>query len=167
MIYLAFWMADLVQSTLVPSEQKPCLSGGATVTRATSMSIILRRNRWGISHRNIGIVSALPSLTAFLALAPRKREFDLKIPVNQTENWLLVCSNIKKSCSTWSFDFKQAGPVVFTDNFFFMSFIFQTSWFRQFLIKNLFKRHISNNFSNSNLIRWIFFWGGGGQNSIQ
>lgn len=30
----------------------------------------------------------------------------------------IVCSNIKKSCSTRSFDFKQAGPVVFTDNFF-------------------------------------------------
>lgn len=84
-------MADLVQSTLVPSEQKPCLSGGATVTRATSMSIILRRNRWGISHRNMGIVSARPSLTAFLALAPRKREFDLKIPVNLNQNlWTLI-----------------------------------------------------------------------------
>ena len=30
MMYFAFWIAALAQSTLVPREQKPCLSGGDT-----------------------------------------------------------------------------------------------------------------------------------------
>ena len=39
-MYLAFCIADLVQSTLVPSEQNPCLSGGLTDTSAISKFII-------------------------------------------------------------------------------------------------------------------------------
>ena len=69
-----------MQSTLVPSEQNPCLSGGVTVINATSSFMIFLLNMCGISLRNIGMQSALPSLTAFLALAARKKELERNIP---------------------------------------------------------------------------------------
>ena len=81
-MYFAFWMADRVQSTLVPREQKPCLSGGLTDTNATSRLITFLRNKRGISLRNIGIASARPSITAFRELPPTKREFERNISEN-------------------------------------------------------------------------------------
>jgi hypothetical protein len=80
MIYLAFCIAARVQSTLGPKEQKPCLSGGVTDINATSSCIFLVLNNSGISQRNIGKQSALPSRTACRALAARNNELDLKIP---------------------------------------------------------------------------------------
>ena len=73
-------MAALVQSTLGPRVQNPCLSGGLTCIRATSMSIILRWKSNGISLRKIGVKSARPSLTALRQFAPMNKELLLKIP---------------------------------------------------------------------------------------
>lgn len=84
MIYLAFCIAALVQSTLGPREQKPCLSGGDNDIRATSRLIRFLLNKRGISLRNIGVASALPSLTAERALAAKNNEFDLNIPTIQS-----------------------------------------------------------------------------------
>jgi hypothetical protein len=52
-MYLAFCMADLVQSTLVPREQNPCLSGGLTDTRAISRLIIYGTQK--IHHKTSAI----------------------------------------------------------------------------------------------------------------
>ena len=79
-IYLAFCMADLVQSTLGPSVQNPCLSGGLTCIRATSRSMIFRWKRRGISLKKIGVKSARPSFTASRQFAPVNKELLLKIP---------------------------------------------------------------------------------------
>lgn len=79
-IYLAFCIADLVQSTLGPRVQNPCLSGGLTCIRATSRSMILRWKRRGISLRKIGVKSARPSFTASRQFAPVNKELLLKIP---------------------------------------------------------------------------------------
>ena len=84
MIYLAFCMAALVQSTLGPRVQKPCLSGGLTCIRATSKSIIFRWKSSGISLKKMGVKSARPSFTAFLQLAPMNKELLLKIPTTVT-----------------------------------------------------------------------------------
>ena len=84
MIYLAFCMAALVQSTLGPRVQKPCLSGGLTWIRATSKSIIFRWKSSGISLKKIGVKSARPSFTAFRQLPPMNRELLLKIPTTVT-----------------------------------------------------------------------------------
>lgn len=51
-----------------------------TWTMATSGLIMPLWNKSGISWRNIGVASALPSATAFLTLAAMKNEFDLNIP---------------------------------------------------------------------------------------
>ena len=75
-------MAALVQSTLVPREQKPCLSGGATDIIATSISITRCLNSLGISLMKIGMASALPSSTALRAFGPRSGEFERNIPGN-------------------------------------------------------------------------------------
>ena len=79
-IYLAFCIADLVQSTLGPRVQNPCLSGGLTCIRATSRSMILRWKRRGISLKKIGVKSARPSFTASRQFAPVNKELLLKIP---------------------------------------------------------------------------------------
>lgn len=84
MIYLAFCMAALVQSTLGPRVQKPCLSGGLTCIRATSKSIIFRWKSSGISLKKMGVKSARPSFTAFRQLPPMNRELLLKIPTTVT-----------------------------------------------------------------------------------
>ena len=84
MIYLAFCMAALVQSTLGPRVQKPCLSGGLTCIRATSKSIIFRWKSNGISLKKMGVKSARPSFTAFRQLPPMNRELLLKIPTTVT-----------------------------------------------------------------------------------
>ena len=73
-------MAALVQSTLGPSVQNPCLSGGLTCIRATSKSIIFRWKRSGISLKKMGVKSARPSLTAFRQFDPINKELLLKIP---------------------------------------------------------------------------------------
>ena len=71
-------------STLVDSVQKPWLSGGLTVTSATSSFFRPRSNRRGTSLRNIGMKSPRPSLTASRQLSPIKTEFDRKISDNIT-----------------------------------------------------------------------------------
>lgn len=48
-------------STDVPNEQNPCLSGGETVTRATSKGSTPLENRSGISLRKTGTYPACPS----------------------------------------------------------------------------------------------------------
>jgi len=55
MTILAHWVAAREISTEVPSEQKPYLSGGDTVMRATSIGMFPLRNKSGISLRKIGI----------------------------------------------------------------------------------------------------------------
>ena len=80
MMYLAFWMAARVQSMLVPSVQKPWLSGGLTMISATSRLKIFRRNRFGISLRKMGVKSARPAFTAARTLPPMNSEFERKIP---------------------------------------------------------------------------------------
>ena len=56
----ALIIADLVQSTLVPSEQKPFLSGTDTWTRAVSSLCLPLANNCGMSDKNIGVKSARP-----------------------------------------------------------------------------------------------------------
>lgn len=80
MMNCAFWTAALVQSTPGPKEQNPCLSIGLTEIKATSRFNSLRRNNSGISLRKMGMVSALPSSTAFLIEALMKNELGRKIP---------------------------------------------------------------------------------------
>ena len=74
-------MAALVQSTLGPKVQNPCLSGGLTCIKATSRAMIFRWNSKGISLKNIGVKSARPSLTALRQLAPMNKELLLKMPI--------------------------------------------------------------------------------------
>lgn len=62
------------------------MSGGVTDIRATSSRIFFDLNKSGISHRNMGRVSALPSFTALRALEARNNEFDLKIPEMEEKN---------------------------------------------------------------------------------
>lgn len=83
-------MADLVQSTLVPKEQNPCLSGGLIDIKAMSRLRIFCRNKLGISQRNIGMASARPSDIAFLVLPPTKRELDLNIPESINEKSIIM-----------------------------------------------------------------------------
>lgn len=84
-MYLAFCIADLVQSTLGPRVQNPCLSGGLTCIRATSRSIIFRWKRRGISLKKMGVKSARPSFTAFRQLEPVNKELLLKIPMDNKD----------------------------------------------------------------------------------
>lgn len=97
-IYLAFCMADLVQSTLVPREQNPWESGGLTDTIATSRFRIFCRNSLGISLRKIGMASARPSLMAVLELPPTNRELDLKM----SKKGKTHKKNMIKKQVTWS-----------------------------------------------------------------
>lgn len=81
--YLVLWTAARAQSTLGPSEQNPCSSGGLTVINAASSLTSPRRNSSGVSLRKIGVQSARPSFTALRQLAPMKREFDRNIPEHE------------------------------------------------------------------------------------
>lgn len=60
-IYLQWLTADLTQSTLVPSEQYPCSSGGETWIRAMSGLTYPSLNNRGISCKKIGTQSAVPA----------------------------------------------------------------------------------------------------------
>ena len=79
-------MAARAVSTLDPSVQKPCSSGGLTVMRATSRFTILRRKSRGISLTKIGTKSARPSAIALRQLAPMKSELDRKISAKKKNN---------------------------------------------------------------------------------
>ena len=54
MTVFAARMAACMASTLVPSEQKPCASGGVALTRTTSSGIEPESNRCGTSERKTG-----------------------------------------------------------------------------------------------------------------
>lgn len=70
--------AARVQSTLTPSEQNPRASGALTWINATSGMSLFSKNNLGASCRNSGMLSARPSFTASLRLAPTYRLMDLK-----------------------------------------------------------------------------------------
>ena len=57
-----------------------CAPQFLTCKNATSRFNMPRRNKWGISHRNMGVKSAAPAFTALRKLGPINREFDRKIP---------------------------------------------------------------------------------------
>mmetsp|Transcript_35464 Transcript_35464/g.111608 ORF Transcript_35464/g.111608 Transcript_35464/m.111608 type:complete len:209 (-) Transcript_35464:77-703(-) len=80
MITCAISQAATATSTLVPMEQYPCLSGGLTWMNATSIGMISRRKKLGISLRKHGVASARPSATACRMLDPRKSPLHRKDP---------------------------------------------------------------------------------------
>ena len=70
MTVVAAPMAACIASTDVPSEQKPCASGGVTLMNTASSGSAPDENSSGTSERNTGTKSARPSLTARRALGP-------------------------------------------------------------------------------------------------
>jgi hypothetical protein len=50
----AAWTAAMAASTLVPSEQYPCWSGGDTLSSAASRCVTPLRSSWGMSDRKMG-----------------------------------------------------------------------------------------------------------------
>jgi len=82
MTCFAVLTAATVMSALVDRVQKPWLSGGLTVTRATSTFLKPRSNNRGTSLKNIGMKSARPEFTASRQFSPINTELDRKIPDN-------------------------------------------------------------------------------------
>ncbi|MFO0668390.1 MAG: hypothetical protein U0235_02020 [Polyangiaceae bacterium] len=72
MTVLAVAAAASIASHDVPSEQKPCASGGDTFTSTASSGMKPRRKSDGTSLKNTGMYSARPSLTAARAFGPMK-----------------------------------------------------------------------------------------------
>ena len=101
---LAFCMAALVQSTLGPRVQKPCLSGGLTCIRATSKSIIFRWKSSGISLKKMGVKSARPSFTAFPTIGPNEQGIASK---NSYDSLQIKFYSLKKSLRNMMMSFIQ------------------------------------------------------------
>ena len=73
MTVLAARIAACIASTDVPSEQKPCASGGVAFTKTASSGSIPLSNRRGTSDRKTGTYSARPSVMAARAFGPMNR----------------------------------------------------------------------------------------------
>ena len=76
----AWSAAALAASTLVPTVQLPCTSGGETWMSATSSGTSPVLNSQGISLRKIGTKSAQPSAIGLRHGAPVNSEFEKKRP---------------------------------------------------------------------------------------
>src|SRR5690606_40941549 len=78
MTIFAVWIAGRVISTDTPREQYPCLSGGETWMKATSIGKIFFLNNKCISLKKIGIYAPCTEFTAALVLLPAKQLLVIK-----------------------------------------------------------------------------------------
>jgi hypothetical protein len=87
MTTLAECVAASVASTEVPSEQKPCSSGGETLMRTASSGMSPEVKRSGTSWRKVGTYSARPSFTAALAFGPMNSALCRMCPTMSGARW--------------------------------------------------------------------------------